>query len=90
MYKGTSTIRISKWQMLTKQFKEFRMQKDENIVMFSRKLRDIANKAFQLGETYSKEKPVRKTLRSLPMSFGAKAAVVVEAKDIAKMTFDDL
>lgn len=47
------------------------MQEDNNSYVSS-KLRDIANKANQLGEAYSEEKLVRETLRSLPMRFGAK------------------
>ncbi|KAI5652922.1 hypothetical protein M9H77_30109 [Catharanthus roseus] len=44
------------------------MQEDDNIIVFSNKLRGIANKAFQLGETYTKEKLARKTLRTRRIS----------------------
>lgn len=43
-----------------------------------------------MGETYSKEKLMRKTLRSLPMRFGAKVPATEEAKNVAKMTLDNL
>lgn len=58
--------------------------------MFSSKLRDIANEVFQLGEIYSKEKSVRKTLRSLLTRFGTNVDAIEEAKDIATMILDDL
>lgn len=60
-------VRVSKLQMLATQFEESQMQEDGTIYIFSSKLRDIANKTFQLGEQYPTEKLVRKTLRSLPM-----------------------
>lgn len=66
------------------------MQEGDNIVVLSGKLRDIANNAFQLGETYLEEKLVKKILRSLPMRFGAKVVAIEESKDVAKMTLDDL
>ncbi|KAI5677039.1 hypothetical protein M9H77_07989 [Catharanthus roseus] len=40
------------------------MQEDEIVGEFSGKLRDIANKAYQLGEEFSKGKLVQKTLRT--------------------------
>lgn len=49
--------------------------------MLSSKLRDIANKVFQLGEEYPEEKLVRKAVRSPQMRFSAK----VEAKDVTKL-----
>lgn len=76
--------------MLTTQFEGLRIQKDDNIVAFNSKLRDIANNAFQLGVIYSKEKLVRKTLRSLPIRFSLKVAAVEIAIDVAKMTLDYL
>lgn len=66
------------------------MHEDDNIAMFSGKLRDIANKAFQSGEPYSKEKLMRKTLRSLPMRFRPKVAAIEEVKDVTKLSLDDL
>lgn len=66
------------------------MQENDNIAAFSSNLRDISNKEFQLGEKYSEEKLVRKTLRSLPMRFNEKIASIEEAKDMTKMTFKDL
>lgn len=48
------------------------MKEDDNIVVFSRKMRDIANEAFQLGETFSEKKLVRKTLRFLLVNLDKK------------------
>lgn len=58
--------------------------------MSNSKLRDIANKAFQLGEKYSEEKHVRKILRSLPMRFSAKIAAIEKTKDVTKMSLNDI
>lgn len=60
------------------------MQEDDIITMFSGKLIDIANKAFQLGEEYPEEKLVPKALRSLPTRFHEKVATIEEVKDVTK------
>lgn len=74
---------------MTAQFEDLRIQEDDNIAV-SKKVEGIASKAFWLGEIYSKEKLVKKTIRSLPVRFRAKVAVIEEAKDVTKMSFDDL
>lgn len=76
--------------MLTTQFEELRMQVDETIVVFRGKLRDIENKAFQLGEKYLEEQLVRKDLRSLATRYYPKVATIEEAKDVPKLALDDL
>jgi hypothetical protein len=79
LFERISTVRISKLQMLTTQFKELKMGEHETVV-FSYKLQDIANQAFQLGKVYSEEKLVWKTLRSLPPQFHPKVTAIEECK----------
>lgn len=65
------------------------MQEDD-ILMFSSKMRDIANKAFQLVKQYLEEKLVRKNLRSLPTRFCKKVAAIKEAKDVTMLALDNI
>ena len=89
-YEGTTTMRLSKLQILTTRFENLRMQENETISEFNSKLCDIANEAFALGEKISEEKLVRKALRSLPRRFAYKVTTIEEAKDIQAMKLDEL
>ena len=48
---------------------------------FYAKLKDIMNSAFNLGETISEPKIVRKVLRSLPERFHAMIMAIEEVQD---------
>ena len=89
-HEGTSSVKISKLQMLASRFEDLRMLEDETISDFNSKLCDIANEAFTLGEKYSETKLVRKTLRSLPERFTYKVAAIEEVKNVSTMKFDEL
>ena len=66
------------------------MEKDESFDEFYAKLKDIVNLAFNLGETISEPKIIRKVLRSLPERFHVKITVIEESKDIDKIPLTEL
>ena len=66
------------------------MEDDELFDEFYAKLKDIVNSAFNLGETISEPKIVRKVLRSLPKRFHAKIIAIEESKDINKIPLTKL
>ena len=66
------------------------MEKDEPFDEFYAKLKDIMNSAFNLGETISEPKIVRKVLRSLLERFHAKIMETEESKDIDKIPLTEL
>ena len=66
------------------------MEEDESFDEFYAKLKDIVNSAFNLGETISEPKIVRKVLRSLPERFHAKITAIEESKDIDKIPLTEL
>ena len=68
-YEGTKAVKDSKLQRLTTSFEEIKMDEDESFDEFYDNLKDIVNSAFNLRETISKPKIVRKVLRSLPERF---------------------
>ena len=61
------------------------MEEDEQFDEFYAKLKDIVNSAFNLRETISKPKIVRKFLRSLPERFLAKIITIEELKPLTKL-----
>ncbi|KAI3450426.1 hypothetical protein Pfo_007091 [Paulownia fortunei] len=89
-YEGTTSVRLSKLQMLASRFEDLRMEDNETIVDFNAKLCDIANECHALGEKYDDTKLVRKTLRSLPNRFAHKVSAIEEAKDVTIMHLDEL
>ena len=89
-YEGTKAVKDSKLQRLTTSFEEIKMEEDELFNEFYAKLKDILNSAFNLGETISKPKIIRKVLRSLPERFHAKIMAMEESKDIDKISLTEL
>ena len=75
-YEGTKVVKDSKFQRLTTSFEEIKMEEDESFDEFYVKLKDIANSAFNLGETIPEPKIVRKVFRSLPERFHAKIIAI--------------
>ena len=65
-YEGTKAVKDSKFQRLTTNFEEIKMEEDELFDEFYAKLKDIVNSDFNLGETIPEPKILRKVFRSLP------------------------
>ena len=66
------------------------MEENESFNEFYAKFKDIVNSAFNLGETISEPKIVRKVLRSLPERFHAKIMAIKKSKDIDKIPLTKL
>ena len=89
-YEGTKAIKDSKLQRLTTSFEEIKMEEDESFDEFYVKLKDIVNSTFNLGETITEPKIVRKVFRSLLERFYAKITAIEESKDIDKIPLTEL
>ena len=76
--------------MLTSRFETIRMDDHETFREFHAKLMDIVNSNFNLGESISNCKVVRKILRSLPKRFRAKVTAIEESKDVDSLKIDEL
>ena len=77
-YEGTKAIKDLKLQRITTSFEEIKMEEDKSFDEFYAKLKDIVNSAFNLRETISEPKIVRKVLRSLLERFHAKITTIGE------------
>ena len=89
-YEETKAIKDSKFQRLTTNFEEIKMEEDESFDEFYAKLKDIVNSAFNLEETIPEPKIVRKVLKSLTKRFHAKITAIEESKDIDKIPLTEL
>ena len=81
-YEGTKAVKDSNLQRLTTSIKEIKMEENESFDEFYVKLKDIVNSTFNLRETISEPKVVRKVLRSLLERFHVMITVIEESKDI--------
>ena len=81
-YEGTKAVKTVKFQRLTSNFEEIRMEEDETFDEFYAKLKDIVISAFNIGESIAESKIVRKILRSLPERFHARITAIEEVKNI--------
>ena len=89
-YEGTKVVKDLKLHRLITSFEEIKMEEDESFDEFYAKFKNVVNSAFNLGETISEPKIVRKVLRSLPESFHAKITAIEESKDIDKIHLTEL
>ena len=89
-YEGTKALKDLKFQRLTTNFEEIKMEEDESFDEFYAKIKDIVNSTFNLGESIPEPKIVRKVLRSLPERFHAKITAIEESKDIDKIPLTEL
>ncbi|XP_075486288.1 uncharacterized protein LOC142525886 [Primulina tabacum] len=76
---GSESVRRTKFRMLTSKFENLRMEENETIVEYDRRLRDIENEAFSLGDPMSNERLVSKVLRFLPERFNIKICAIDES-----------
>ncbi|XP_073304171.1 uncharacterized protein [Primulina huaijiensis] len=86
---GSKSVRRTKLRMLASKFESLGMKENETIVEYDRRLRDIANKAFSLGDPLSSERLVNKELRSLPERFNFKICAIDESKDTFTLNLED-
>src|SRR4051812_6954098 len=89
-HEGTSKVKMSRLQILTTKFENLKMKEDETNYEFYMNVREISNNSAALGEKMTKEKLVRKILRSLPKRFDTKVTAIEEAQDINNMKLDKL
>ena len=64
-YENTSTMKLSKLQMLTTKFESPKMKDDKTFFEFYTKLNDIVDSCFNLGERILNSKMVREIGRDL-------------------------
>ncbi|XP_070042488.1 uncharacterized protein [Nicotiana tomentosiformis] len=89
-HEGTTQVKQSKIDMLTTEYELFRMKDNESIQDVHTRFTSIINELHSLGEIIPKNKLVRKILSVLPSSWESKVSAITEAKDLQKLTIDEL
>ncbi|XP_070039816.1 uncharacterized protein [Nicotiana tomentosiformis] len=87
---GTIQVKQSKIDMLTAEYELFKMKEDESIPDMLTRFTSIINELHSLGEIIPRNKLVRKILSVLPGSWESKVNAITEARDLQKLTIDEL
>ncbi|XP_075098896.1 uncharacterized protein LOC142175798 [Nicotiana tabacum] len=89
-HERTTQVKQSKIDMLTTEYELFRMKDDESIQDMHTRFTSIINELHSLGEIIPRNKFVRNILSVLPSSWENKVNAITEAKDLQKLTMDEL
>src|SRR5262249_20058406 len=89
-YEGTSQVKATKVSLLTHKYELFKMEEGETINDMFTRFSSILNELKGLGKEYKNAEVVRKILRCLPYSWSPKVTAIEEAKDLDKLTLDEL
>jgi hypothetical protein len=89
-YKGTNQVKEYKISWLVHEYKLFCMNSKESISEMFTRFTNIINSLKALGKCYTNVENVKKILRSLPKHWDAKITAIKEAKDLTKMSIDEL
>jgi hypothetical protein len=89
-HEGTNQVKENKISMLVHNYELFKMKSDETISSMFTRFTDIINGLKSLGKEYTNVEMVRKILRCLPKSWEPKVTAIQEAKDLTKLSLDEL
>ena len=83
-------MKQSQIELLMKMYELFEMGDRETVMEMYTCFTHITNEFKSLGKSFTTEELVRKILRFLPQSWEAKVTAIQEAKDMKKITLDEL
>jgi len=89
-HKGTNQVKQSRIELLVRQFELFEMGDREIVMDMYTRFTHITNELKSLEKSFTTEELMRKILRFLSHSWEAKVTAFQEAKDMMKITLDEL
>ncbi|GAB2298642.1 hypothetical protein Dimus_038539 [Dionaea muscipula] len=89
-YEGTSQVKDTRISMLSQDYELFAMKKEESIFEMFTRFTNIINGLSALNKKISNKEKVFKILRSLPNEWEAKYTTIIESKDLATFTMNQL
>ncbi|PON55777.1 Zinc finger, CCHC-type, partial [Parasponia andersonii] len=89
-YQGTNSMKETRINIFTRNYELFKMDKDESISQMLTRFTSIINSLSALGKTFSNGELVSKILRSLPRAYRSKMVAIQEAKNLSKLTLEEL
>lgn len=90
MHEGDEIIKEAKLQHYRAQFEGLKMSEDETVEHYMVRVNGIVNTIRGLREQVKDAVVVKKILRSLPREYNAKVSAIEEAKNLNKISLDEL
>ena len=90
IHEGTSKVKESKIALLSNQYEMFKMQPNENITSWFDQYTTIVNQLNQLGKAIPEDEMVKRLLRSLPKTYRSIVVFIQEAKNLNKISLDEI
>lgn len=87
---GTAQVKGSKIRFFNSQYELFKMLPNETINAMFTRFTEIVNNLKNLGKVYSESEQVHKIIASLTEEWDKKTTAIEEAKDLDKMSLEDL
>ncbi|XP_039137422.1 uncharacterized protein LOC120274950 [Dioscorea cayenensis subsp. rotundata] len=87
---GSPKIMAVKIQSLRQVFENLHRKENESVQFYISRVNDLANQMRGLGDTMPEQLAVGKILRSLGPKYNHLVAAIGEAKDLTKLTMDEL
>ena len=89
-HKGTSQVKELKITLLSNQYEMFKMQANESITSLFDQYTTIINQLNQFGRVIPEDEMVKRLLRSLPKSWRFTMVAIRKAKDLNKISLDEI
>ncbi|XP_075077235.1 uncharacterized protein LOC142163975 [Nicotiana tabacum] len=89
-HEGTNEVKRSRIELLMRNYEIFSMKESEHIHKMMTMFTIITNELKLLLKVFTSEKLVSKVLRILPASWESKVKAIQEAKELDKITLDEL
>ncbi|KAK8663757.1 hypothetical protein V6N13_083562 [Hibiscus sabdariffa] len=90
IHEGTNDVKETKIGLLNLEYKNFKMDPNEDIKSMFDRFSTIVNQLKGFGEEIPEDKLIRKLIYSLPQSWDSKKTAIIEAKDLKKLKLDEL
>lgn len=90
IHEGTKQVRETRINMLVHNYELFRMKENKNISEMYARFTTLVNDLTALGKMYTMKEKVMKILRCLPRSWREKVTAIFEARDLEKLTLNEL
>jgi len=89
-HEGTNQVKQSRIELLMRKYELFKVGDRESVMDMYTRFAHITNELKSLGKSFTTYELVGKILRILPHSWEAKVTAIQEAKDMNKITPDEL
>ncbi|PON35969.1 hypothetical protein PanWU01x14_332170 [Parasponia andersonii] len=89
-YQRTNSMKEIRINIFTRNYELFKMEKDESVSQMFTRFTSIINSLGTLEKTFPNSELMSKILRSLPRVYKSKMVAIQEAKDLRKLTLEEL